>query len=53
MLGTFLTIDATDTDQMIDYTSDLMSDLSPILIIVVSVGVGIIIFWAIMKSIKQ
>jgi hypothetical protein len=53
MISTFITIDATDTAQIISYASDFVDDTSPLLIIVVSVGMGILIFTAIVNAIKH
>jgi hypothetical protein len=53
ILATFISIDATDTTQILGYTKDLTTDLGPLLLIIVSVGVGIMIFWAIVGSIKH
>lgn len=52
-LGTFITISSGDLTGMItDYVSPLLADLTPLLLIIVGVGVGLIIFYAIMKSIR-
>jgi hypothetical protein len=53
MLGTFISINASDTEQMLSYTSDFMTDMTPLLIPIIAVGVGIFIFWAIVHSIKK
>lgn len=53
MLGTFLTITPENITAMIGYTKDLITDLTPILLIVVGVAVGIFIFWAIVRAIKS
>jgi len=53
MLGTFITISSEDITAMIGYASGLLTDLQPLLIIIVGIAVGLIIFWAIMKAIKS
>lgn len=52
MLGTFFTISTTDIATMIGYTGDLFADFSPILLIIVSVGLGIFIITAIIGAIR-
>jgi len=53
MLGTFITIESADITTMIGYISDFLTDLTPLLLPIVAVGVGIFIFWAIVKAIKS
>jgi len=53
MLGTFITFTASDTASVIDYAGDLITDLSPLLLIVVGVAVGIFIFWAVVGALKR
>jgi hypothetical protein len=53
MLATFLSLTASDTASVVDYAGDLITDLSPLLLIVVGVAVGVFIFWAIVNSIKH
>ncbi|GAH98432.1 unnamed protein product [marine sediment metagenome] len=53
MLGTFITITSEDITSMIGYISDFLIDLTPLLLPIVAVGVGIFIFWAIVKAIKS
>lgn len=53
MLGTFLTIDATNTAQILTYTKELITDISPIWIIIVAVGIGTILLSAIISAIKK
>ncbi|GAI43770.1 unnamed protein product, partial [marine sediment metagenome] len=42
-----------DITLMIGYISDFLTDLTPLLLPIVAVGVGIFIFWAIVKAIKS
>ena len=51
-LGTFLTITAEDITTMLGYVSDIIGDLTPLLLPIIAVGVGIFIFWAIIKALK-
>jgi hypothetical protein len=53
MFGTFFTISASDTAQIIGYSGDLITDVTPLLLIIVGVAVGIFIFWAIVSAIKH
>lgn len=50
--GTFITITSTDTAQMVGYVESFLGDLTPLLLPIVAVGVGIFIFWAITKALK-
>lgn len=52
MLGTFISITASDTAEMVGYVESLLGDLTPILLPIVAVGMGIFIFWAIVKALK-
>lgn len=52
MLGTFITITEADITIMVGYISDLLTDLTPLLLPIVAVAVGIFIFWAIVKAIR-
>jgi len=49
----FLEITELDISTLLDYTKGLLGDLSPLLLIVVAVGLGIFIFWAIISAIKS
>lgn len=51
-LGTFLTWTGADTTAMIGYMSDLITDLTPLLIPIIAVGIGLIIVSAIMRAIR-
>jgi len=51
-LGTFFTIEEADITAMLGYTSDLISDLTPILLPIIAVMLGLFIFWAIVKALK-
>lgn len=53
MLGTFFTITASNTEAMIGYAGDLISDITPLLLIIVGVSVGIYIFYALVNAIKK
>jgi len=52
-MGTFLTITEGDITTMLGYVSAFVSDLTPLLLPVVAIGLGIFIFWAIVKSISR
>lgn len=51
-LGTFITITAGDITNLIGYVEDLLTDLTPLLLPIIGVGVGIFIYWAIVSSIS-
>lgn len=50
--GTFLTITSGDITTMIGYINTLITDLTPLLLPIIAVGVGIFIFWALTKALK-
>ncbi len=49
---TFLAISTEDITTMLGYVEDLIGDLTPLLLPVLGVGLGIFIFWAIISAIK-
>jgi len=53
MLGTFITITSGDITDIIGYLENFLTDLVPLLKMVVVVGLGIFIFWAIVSAIKK
>ena len=53
ILGTFLTITEGDVTTMLGYVGDLVTDLTPLMLPIIGVGVGIFIFWAIVKAISK
>ena len=53
MYGTFFTITASDTEAMIGYAGDLIADITPLLLIIIGVAVGVFIFYAIVNAIKK
>lgn len=52
MIGTFLTWSAEDTTAMIGHMSDLFTDLTPLLIIVFGIDMGLIVVGAIIRAIR-
>jgi len=52
MLGTFFTITEGNITTMLGYISDLIEDFTPLLLPIIGVGVGLIIFWAIIKALR-
>lgn len=52
ILGTFLTWTGEDTTAMIGYMSDLFEDLTPLLIPIIAVAVGLIVVGAIIRAIR-
>jgi hypothetical protein len=53
MTGTFLTITGDDIATMTGHTSDLISDLTPLLLPIIAVMLGLLIFWAIISALKK
>lgn len=53
MFGTFFTFSASDTAQVITYAGNLISDISPVLLIYVGVAVGVLILAAIVNAAKH
>lgn len=52
ILGTFLNWTDSTSDLMLTYTTGLMSDLTPLLVIIIGVAVGIIVVSAIISAIR-
>jgi len=52
MLGTFFTITSENITAMLGYVSDLIEDLTPLLLPIIGVLVGLIVFWAILNAIR-
>jgi len=51
-LGTFFTWTPENTTTMIGYMGDLLDDLTPLLIPIIAVAVGLIIVGAIIRAIR-
>jgi hypothetical protein len=51
--STFLEISPENITDMLGYVKGLLSDLQPLLLIIIAVGLGIFIFWAIVGAIKS
>jgi len=52
LFGTFLNITSNDISTMMGYTEALISDLTPLLLPIIGVGVGILVIWAIIRSFR-
>lgn len=52
-LGTFLTWTPENTTTMLGYISDLILDLTPLLIPIIAIGVGLIIFSVVVRVIRK
>jgi hypothetical protein len=50
--GTFFTITDANISTMLGYVSALISDLTPLLLPIIAVLLGLLIFWAITNSLK-
>jgi len=50
--GTFLTWDANTSNTMIGYMKDLFTDLTPLLVVIFGIGVGLIIVGAVIRAIR-
>jgi len=53
LLGTFFDFGTVEQTAMIDHGKNLLTDLTPILVIVLGIGVGVIIVTAIINAIKR
>jgi len=51
-LGTFLDITPDNITAMLNYSKGLISDLTPLILPVIGVGLGILVIWAIIKSFR-
>jgi len=51
-LGTFLTISEENVSDMLGYIGDIVSDLMPLMLPIMAVGIGLIIVYAIIHAIK-
>jgi len=51
-LGTFITWTDSQSDLLLGYISDLITDFLPLLTIIISVGIGLIVVGAIIKAIR-
>ncbi len=51
-LGTFLTISAEDITEMLGYSVSLIEDLTPLLLPIIGVLVGLLVFWAVLNAIR-
>lgn len=49
----FLDIGQEEITTMLGYVQGLIGDLTPLLLVVLAVGLGIFIFWAIISAIKS
>lgn len=50
---TFFTITSENITTMLGYVEDLVTDLTPLLLPILGISLGIFIFWAIISSIKK
>jgi len=50
---TFFTISETDITTMLGYVGSLVEDLTPLMLPIIAIGLGIFIFWAIVKAISR
>jgi len=53
MILTFFTITEDNMTTMLGYVSDLIGDITPILLPIIAIGLGLMIFYAIVHSIKS
>lgn len=52
MLGTFFTISTEDITTMIGYIGDIFSDLSPVILLIVGVGLGLMAVSVIIRALR-
>ena len=53
LTGTFITWTQQNTDDMIGYIQDLITDLTPLLIPIIAIGLGLIIITVIIGVIRR
>lgn len=53
MIGTFFTISEGDMTTMIGYIGDLFTDLSPLLLLIVGVGVAMLLIGFIIRAFSK
>ena len=49
----FLEITPANITELLGYVKGLITDLTPLLLVIVAIGLGIFVFWAIINSIKR
>ena len=52
MIFTFFTITEANITTTLGYVSDLISDLTPLMLPVIAIGLGLMIFYAIVRAIR-
>ena len=52
LFATFLNITSDNIATMLGYTQALISDLTPILLPIIGIGLGILVVWAIIRSFR-
>ena len=52
LTATFIDIQPEDITAMLGYVKDFITDLTPLLLPLLAIGLGIFIFWAIVSAIK-
>jgi len=53
MNGTFFEIEPESVTTMLGYVGGFITDITPLLLPVIAIGLGLIIFWAIVGAIKR
>lgn len=53
LAGTFLEITSEDITSMLGYSKDLITDLMPLMLPIIAIGIGIFIVVAIINAIKR
>jgi len=52
ILGTFFTIEEADITTVVGYIGDVFSDLAPIILLIVGVGLGLMAISVIIKTLR-
>jgi hypothetical protein len=52
LLGTFLDITPDNINSMLGYTKNLIVDLTPLMLPIIGIGLGILVIWAIINSFR-
>ena len=52
LFGTFLDITQDNITAMLGYTKNLITDLTPLMLPIIGIGLGILVVWAIINSFR-
>jgi len=52
LFGTFIDITSDNITAMLGYTKNLITDLTPLMLPIIGIGLGILVVWAIINSFR-